>query len=129
MALCDLHSAHMALSAHLALCEEENGILRTIGIVCIRGGSPTSKLKLHDYDVRFHGAAQRRLGHLELPQGPLVRQFRNFGGLGRWSTCGGAVGRPLSSSAQASPRLCGVSGCSNEQSLGVGGWTSPENIV
>ena len=39
------------------------------------------EMKLHDYDVRFHGAAQRRAGELEPPPGPLVTRFRDLGGL------------------------------------------------
>ena len=38
-------------------------------------------MKLHDYDVRFHGAARRRAGELEPPPGPLVTRFRDLGGL------------------------------------------------
>ena len=38
-------------------------------------------MKLHDYDVRFHGATQRRAGQLEPPPGPLVARFRDLGGL------------------------------------------------
>ena len=39
------------------------------------------EMKLHTYDVRFHGAAQRRGGELEPPPGPLVTRFRHLGGL------------------------------------------------
>ena len=39
------------------------------------------EMKLHDYDVRFHGATQRRAGQLEPPPGPLVARFRDLGGL------------------------------------------------
>ena len=39
------------------------------------------EMKLHDYDVRFHGATQRRAGQLEPAPGPLVARFRDLGGL------------------------------------------------
>ena len=38
-------------------------------------------MKLHDYDVWFHGAARRRAGELEPPPSPLVTRFRDLGGL------------------------------------------------
>ena len=38
-------------------------------------------MKLHDYDVRFHGATRRRAGEPEPQPGPLVTRFRSLGGL------------------------------------------------
>ena len=50
---------------------------------CRRAARLTNEyeMKLHNYDVRFHGAAQRRGGELEPPPGPLVARFRHLGGL------------------------------------------------
>ena len=39
------------------------------------------EMKLHDYDVRFHGATRRRAGEPEPQPGPLVTRFRSLGGL------------------------------------------------
>ena len=66
--------------------------------------------KLHEYDVRFHGAEARERGQPEPAAGPLVARFRSIGGLGQGRLVAGPWG-DLSADLHQLLRLFAESRC------------------